>query len=313
MSSVLNPCRCEKPQWRYAGRASMPMETCEQPTRLVCVGCGGELLKRCRTSRGSRCAPCGVSYRRAVHHIARSGTLLPGHCYFFTLTAPGERVHRLPNGDECPCTSESTALDSAAAKAVWNADCMANWNRLHQHIERRLGVNLSCFRVVEVQRRGVLHLHVLFRVSEPVTIKLAELRSLAIRHGFGHAADLQEVSSEHAAWYVAKYAAKAADARDDAPFLNKRTGEMGGGRWRVWTSTRGRRAWGETMASVRAAQAQWARESVGCDDAGGAPGRPSGAAGWGGGDGVAGALDPKSSHYASGASLPPVGSVPAAM
>lgn len=290
-------CTCsDGPSWRYAGRWNGAHESCEKPSMLVCVGCGGRTAKRCRTSRGSRCKPCARSYRVAVHHVARSGLMLGGRTYLVTFTAPGAELHSY-RGWICPCTSESTRLDSTAALALWNASCVHRWNRLHQATERRVGGKLSCFKAVEVQRRGALHLHVLVRVDRSVRLPLSMLRSLAMRHGFGHAVDVQEVSSEHAAWYVAKYVSKSTDERDCAPFLDRATGEIGTGRWRAWSSTRGRRSWGATMASVRAAQSAWVLEQrMGSDatDDGAAGARC---------DGEAVALDPRSQRYANGDSV----------
>ena len=299
-----SPCSQGKHRWSFDGRSAHALPGCDRPNQMRCGGCGAVSVVRCRSSR-SRCAPCSKRYQRNVSRIARSGlVLLPGREYFLTLTAPGEREHLLPSGAPCPCTSESNKLDDAVSLAVWNGESVHRWNRLHQAIERHYGVKLSYFRATEVQDRGALHFHVIIRVESPCKIRVSEVRKLAIRHNFGHAVDVRPVEDKRAAWYVAKYVTKCSDERELVPYLNRRTGELGPGRWRTWTSSR---SWGESMRSLRASQRDWVLEQrkLSGED----PGTAEPATGCAGG---AGALDHWCLRYAEGRLVMPSasGSVP---
>jgi hypothetical protein len=287
-----------------------PIDGCDRPLRLVCGYCGHTVVVRCRSSR-SRCAPCSDRYRRNVARVARSGmsgrVLLPGQLYSLTLTAPGAREHALP-GRSIPCPCSARLLADEIDMAVWNGDAVHRWNRLHQALERRLGVTLKYFKVVEVQKRGALHLHVVIRVDRACEIRVSALRGLAIRHGFGHSVDLQKLTgsaAERACWYVAKYVSKSSDDRGEAPYVNRRTGEFGHGKWRTWTSSR---EWGETMSSIRAAQLAWIREGGSERTQGAGAAEPTGACG-----GEAAALDRSRARYASVVVAPLATSVPLPM
>lgn len=175
-----------------------------------------------------------------------------------TVTAPGDRAHRLPSGEWCLCTPPG-GVDLAA----WNASHSRRWNHFRTSL-RQAVPELEYFRGVEVQVRGALHDHVL--VWSPVQLSLVELRKIAIRAGFGHSVDLApiEPGSRKCAYYVSKYVTKATDSRDLVPWLAEvvdfRTGEVTmavvPGRYRTWSMSR---EWGSTMAQVRAASAAYAR------------------------------------------------------
>jgi hypothetical protein len=171
-----------------------------------------------------------------------------------TLTAPGDKAHRLPGGDLCRCTPEG-GVDLAR----WNGQAVPRWNRLHQDLERAYGCELIYLKATEVQGRGALHFHVLIRLPIGVELKRSHVRRLAIDHGFGHELDIAPVTSMAAAGYCAKYVSKAAAERPDVPYVHPSTGEIGPGNWRTWSSSR---AWGVTMGQVLADQARWARERV---------------------------------------------------
>jgi len=137
---------------------------------------------------------------------------------------------------------------------------------------RREVDGVQFFRAVEVQDgkrrsdghgRGALHLHVM--TWSPTPLDLVQLRTLALRAGFGHSVDLAycEPGSRRAAYYVAKYVTKACDQRDDVPWhaetIDQLTGEVTRGpvtaRYRTWSTSR---QWGLTMAAVRAEAAAYA-------------------------------------------------------
>jgi hypothetical protein len=255
---------------------------CDDPHVLICSGCSRTVLARCGTSRQSRCGPCGTAYRGRVGHVARSGLVVSRVGLFVTLTAPGAVPHRLPHGALCPCTPPG-GVDLAR----WNAELSrreradgklvpGRWNELVKALRREVGDDaLAYFRATEVQRRGALHLHVMLRRSDgrPLALDVGAVRRLALRYGFGHAVDVQPVAAGHAD-YVAKYVSKAANDRQDVPWSGWK---VTGGRWvnrttgevcerprrkvksyhpsyRTWTASR---AWGRSMAEVRAAQSHY--------------------------------------------------------
>jgi hypothetical protein len=285
-SGTVAHARCS---WEYVGKAESedPRRldvVCDDPNVIRCRDCGREALARCGTARESKCPPCSAAYVGRVGVVAGSGyRWSPDHTFFLTLTAPGGVSHRLPSGQLCPCTPRG-GVDLPA----WNADAGRRWNRFVTELRREYGETVY-FKATEVQRRGALHLHVLIRfdaapfdrAGRPLSV--ASVRRMAVKHGFGHSVDLQGIAAGHAA-YVAKYVAKAADARGDVPWRGTKLqrgkpvvtadGELLGyvfpngdledrtrRRWpswspsyKTWTASR---TWGESMAAVRAAQSHW--------------------------------------------------------
>jgi len=274
----------------FVGWAPGPVEgvNCDRPKRLL-LPSGDMIHARCRRTDPGVCEPCSTLYRRNVRRVALSGCdLEPGASVFVTFTAPGERQHFLPSGEACPCTPPG-----GVDLATWNGRAVDRWNDLSRALARAMGVErFEYFRAVEVQKRGALHLHVLLRLPRGARITTGMVRRLAIRHGYGHAVDVQVVRDSRAASYVAKYVSKASGQRHEVPYVHRLTGEIGPGRWRTWVASR---AWGETMRSVIAAQACFRREDAEPEGRGPAAGA-----------GAAGALDPRGVSYApvpSGRSL----------
>ena len=197
---------------------------CVQPLRLECRGCGERRRMACGTARASKCEPCAAVYRGRVGLVAGSGLVVGRDGLFITLTAPGTRPHKRPDGTLCPCTPAG-----GVDMADWNATLGKRWNRFLRALDRYMGsaeftydegghrrerLGLRYFKAVEVQKRGALHLHVLLRRADgrAAAIRKKKLRRLALRFGFGHAVDVQAVQPGHAA-YVSKYVAKSADDR----------------------------------------------------------------------------------------------------
>lgn len=181
---------------------------------------------------------------------------MPGRVYVLTLTAPGAHRHKY-RGQWCPCTPEG-----GVNLARWNGEAANRWNKFITDVRRSLGP-VEYFAAKEVQKRGALHFHVPLRFDRPTRVRLSKLRALAIRHGFGHELVLDELSehldrgrgsADSSSWYVAKYVTKASGDREEVPFANRLTGEIGPGRWRLWTASRG---WGLSMKRLRAIQAAW--------------------------------------------------------
>jgi hypothetical protein len=233
-------------------------------------------------------------YRGRVARVAGSGLRVGRHGLFVTLTAPGSRRHRRPDGQWCPCTPRDDA-DLGA----WNATLGRRWTEFVQALSRELGADLvtyddagkrhrefglAYFAAREVQRRGALHLHVLVRRRDgrPAALTVSQLRALAVAYGFGHAVDVQRLDPDRHVGYVAKYVSKSASDRRRVPWtaqqwaripgeivaktprgyarFSRATGEHLGPavpalvcvpRYRTWSASR---TWGDTMASVRAAQ-----------------------------------------------------------
>ena len=75
----------------YGGRSELVHPRCEQPGRLLCEDCGAVQIKRCDSTRRSRCVSCSESWRRRLVQIVRSGLAgdRVGSSFFVTLTAPG--------------------------------------------------------------------------------------------------------------------------------------------------------------------------------------------------------------------------------
>lgn len=195
--------------------------------------------------------------------------------YFLTLTAPGKHRHctrgdgceykrrgeECRHPDACRCT-EAGGVDLG----YWNMGHSAAWNRLRTRITKHYP-ETEYFRGVEVQdgkrggtRRGALHDHMLLWVRSPLHKR--ELREWAIDAGFGHSLDLVDVvpGSKREAYYVAKYVTKSCDMRADAVWyeIDTETGEIAAarGRYRTWSMSED---WGDSMATVRAAAAAYAR------------------------------------------------------
>lgn len=267
--------------WRFLGslapshpRASSVV--CDAPNLLRCDGCAVEVALRCATSRESKCTPCARAYKHRVRRVAGSGLrgrrLVTVGGGFLTLTAPGDREHRIPGAERpCRCTPPG-----GVEMGAWNAGAGARFNRLMRDLRRLPGLeSLEYFKAAEVQKRGALHFHVLVRLGEGgvLALSLEQLRELALKHGFGHEVDVQPVDPKHVR-YVAKYVAKAADQRPSVPWRRLRHkrvrlvdqhGEIVVDRVDTWTDRHatyrtwsGSRRWGLAMRQIVADQAHYA-------------------------------------------------------
>lgn len=263
--------------WDGIGPAEAVRVGCDRPYWLRCSLCGERRLARCGKASERSCGPCSRRGRARVGLVAGSGLVVGRLGLFVTLTAPSWRPHFLPDGSACRCTG-----GGCEGLAEWNADAGRRWNRFVRDLKRHLGTNdLAYFKATEIQRRGAIHYHFLLRRDDglPLAIRKGDVRRLAMKHGFGHSVDVQRVEPGHAS-YVAKYASKAAGERADVPWRGQRwaggyrlrtyvdasTGEVCTVRvgraercrvlsltptYRTWSCSRG---WGESMASIRAAQ-----------------------------------------------------------
>lgn len=192
---------------------------------------GGESYGRCRTRRESRCPSCAEAYARDARTIIRSGIpdkRKPGqHIAFLTLTAPGREAfgsanHRLPGRrtGACPCGKRhkpgDLLLGAPVAPSKFNYDRAAAWNSALPELWRRFLIDLdrelnpggvetyaiSYVKVVEVQRRGLWHIHAVVRL-DPLTklhrpqkqmqaaIKAAAASPKVGHHRFGRQVDVK--------------------------------------------------------------------------------------------------------------------------
>lgn len=225
---------------------------------------------RCKARRSSVCRGCGARHRRDVARVARSGWLELDRvvrAFFVTFTAPGIDV--LPWDDQvCThrpgvrCSGKIGCRARVDELAPWNDSVGQRWSWMMTYIRREFPqVDVQFFKAVEPQRRGALHLHVMFRVEGSICSErfAAVLRECALRWDFGAQTDVQEVDCTDGnevarrAGYASKYAAKMADA--DRRFLNTDTGEIVSLRCRAWSkSTR----WGDTMRNIALVRRRWA-------------------------------------------------------
>jgi hypothetical protein len=247
-------CANHRMVWLRRAEDHVRHSRCERPAWAGCEECGRRELWRCGSSSEDACHHCAQRYRRRVGRVVCSGRYSAGTILLLTLTAPGDQVHHLPNGERCDCTPPG-GIDLAE----WNAGLGHRWNRFCQDLRRDLGQQVQYFKATEVQDRGALHLHVPLRLVVGTKVNLAAIRRLAISHGFGHSVDLRVVKNEAGLRYVAKYVSKASAFRPIVPWrrIDQATGEVRTwATYRTWTASR---CWGKTMGQVKAEQIEFVR------------------------------------------------------
>lgn len=114
---------------------------------------------------------------------------------FVTLTAPGD--DRLPTADRIEW---------------WNRGAADRWTRFVGLVRAKFpGARVEYGRAFELQRRGAVHPHVIFR-GLPL-VPWAVLQPLAVAAGFGPVGDAQSVAQVHGvASYLGSYLAKSRTA-----------------------------------------------------------------------------------------------------
>jgi hypothetical protein len=111
-------------------------------------------------------------------------------------------------------------------------------------------------RVVEVQKRGLIHLHIVVWVPQPLDVDT--IHALALEAGFGCVMDLAPLDRpDKTARYLAKYVSKSVDQRGDVPWVREMVDQVTGEvtvsldpTFRAWSSSRN---WGVRMADLVAA------------------------------------------------------------
>ncbi len=236
-------------------------DVCASPLLWRCeAGCCVD-ARPCGNHRESRCTPCATRYRRRVGRLIEAGATsfgrtTSGHSYLLTVNAPGNPGHNrwIPGraGLHGVCGCEESR---AAGDGVWNASASARWNLLRTRLVQE-HPGLAYARCVEVQRRGLIHLHVV--VHSPTALSSQRVQELALSAGFGCVMDLAALDDPgKSARYLAKYVSKSVDQRGELPWVremvNTETGEVTvqlHPTFRAWSSSQN---WGVRMADLIAA------------------------------------------------------------
>lgn len=282
------PCKCKVHTGRPCGLRKrsylrvvrVPGMACDRPVLLV-LNCGELRVTECDSRREDKCGPCSAKHKRYLIRRAESGLELGGQQILATFTAPGTEDHdRLDPklaGVWCNSRHRSPRLGwrrhcdprplcacalPAGGLEEWNPAAGARWNVLRLALSRLCDGQLHYFRVVEIQKRGAIHLHILLRVPVGAQLDPYEVQRLALAAGFGCNVDLSPMSDKRAARYVAKYAAKSYCERAEVPWkdevLDKETGELRTRQMAAYRTVSQSRDWGLTLKAIRAA----IRESI---------------------------------------------------
>lgn len=246
----------------YGSRSKNTRTDCQQPLRAVCTLCAHTVWWRCDCSSPTKCPDCSERRRKALARLVDLGTsqrIGNGHTYFLTLNGPGEKDHakwvqgwRQKDGPRPACNCHHTFL--TMSKGDWNAQESACWNRLRTALSR-VASGMTYIGAVEVQKRGVLHRHVVLHTETPLTP--AQVGDLALRAGYGCVHDLEPIrDAAKAAWYVSKYVTKSAGDRGTLPWradvADETTGELVRmdtvPTFRTWSAAQ---SWGYTLKGLR--------------------------------------------------------------
>jgi len=201
---------------------------CSKPVRLgvasretnqVPEGSTGIYI-RCRTRHEAKCPSCAELYRQeAVKLIERgvpSSRPYGSHLLFVTLTAPGKEYfgtanHRM-NGKFtgiCPCGQRHSKDDGLLgvpididkfdyAKAVkWNRNIPELWRRFLIALERELPhQTIEFVKVVEIQRRGLFHIHAIIRIQPKFSPRKNNLNRVEITNAIKKSAKIPVVEGD---------------------------------------------------------------------------------------------------------------------
>lgn len=273
----------------------MVCKTCPERRRIACGTSRADRCEPCAIVYRQRVARVAGSGLRLGRKGLFATVTAPGAALHYA--GPGRPCRCTPEGGVDLATWNASAgarfnrLIQALSRFL-NADVIT----VDENGHRRVECGLIYFKGAEVQRRGALHFHIMLvrRDGAPLAIRLSDLRRIAVEHGFGHSVDAQPLTGRHAV-YVAKYVSKSANERRSVPWsregwarpvnpahrvvkiascdvrgnhversvMDRRTGEVVGpaaralytaARYRTWSASR---RWGDSMASVKAAQQHW--------------------------------------------------------
>lgn len=258
----------------YLRVVRVPGMACDRPV-LVVLGCGEVRVTECDSRREDRCGACSSKHKRYLIRRAEAGLQTGGQKHLVTFTAPGSDAHKRldpklagawcnsrhksprpgwrrhsdPRPD-CGCRLPAAGLED------WNPTAGKRWNVLRLALSRLCGGELQYFRVVEIQDRGAIHLHVLVRVPDGAHLDPYEVQRLALAAGFGCNVDLTPMADARAARYVAKYAAKGYCERASVPWrdvvLDRETGELRTRQIAAYRTVSQSQGWGLTLKEIRA-------------------------------------------------------------
>jgi len=284
--------------------------TCENPVMYQCRFCLLSYNGNCGSRVATDCSKCEARYRNDVRLVCRQPMLVakPGTPLFGTLTGPGAERHclahtykdkkgmvqpsvkcdweRHDNGlkaedgrmcRECPCSINN--INHPDDMAVFNSCISRKFNDFVTELRRSVPgfEGVQYFRAIEPQKRGALHIHVVFIVKRAIKIDAllrATMTAIALRLGFGHQFDLKRVEGDElekikTARYIAKYVSKT-DGHGKIPFWDEAiTYEVVEGsmmirevprrRPNTWSSSRG---WGMSMKRIKSQRAIFRRSGA---------------------------------------------------
>lgn len=246
----------------YVRRSEQTRLDCAQPLRVVCSECGHQAFWRCDCSAAAKCPDCSERRRKLIARLVDLGTTDrlagSGFTYFLTLSAPGENEHRQwrqgkggAGRPQCDCHRVWETMK----RGDWNARESSAWNRLRTALSRLSDGSLTYIGSVEVQKRGMLHRHIVLSMDRPLLP--GEVGELALSAGYGCVHDLQPIhSAQKAAWYISKYVTKSSGDRENvpwrAPVVDEETGEIRvmetTPTFRTWSAAQ---SWGYTLKGLR--------------------------------------------------------------
>ena len=286
MNAVQPSSRCPTPPSPIRRVRTIDNRTgqgCRWPSEMHNVVTRETFRINCGSAKSSKCPHCAEVKRRDIAAIARSGWVASDdvltRAYFLTLTAPGQdRVRwdrsKCLHAPGLRCSGKMGCKVDEIDAAAFHGALAGAWSHFLTDVRRVLNpgctgavadwpITVDFLKTYEPQERGVLHVHVMLRVTGVVTDRRlrAALRMCASRHGFGPQLDVQQVSLEcsedvaKAAGYTAKYCAKSSDMLGNYRKLDRSTGELSVGGFRAWSSSM---CWGLRMWQIQQRRKDWA-------------------------------------------------------
>jgi hypothetical protein len=200
---------------------------CYRPIRLRQINLStGEIpegaraiYSRCGTRHETKCASCAEIYRRDAITLIEKGVpkrrRKGHHLLFVTLTAPGSEYFGSANHRQtgqftgvCPCGTAHPQDDELLGAPIdfdkfdydlavrWNNSLPELWRRFIIALERTFpDQRIEYVKVVEVQRRGLFHIHTILRI-EPTknsgiiydreSVKVGVIKAVRIPNVSGH-------------------------------------------------------------------------------------------------------------------------------
>lgn len=231
---------------------------CAYPT-LLRNGLGKEIEGRCNATKESKCKYCARIHVQFLKLVVKSGfdgidSDKPLEIEFVTLTALGAKdlpwdLSKCNHLKSLKCSGAIGCKVDEWASALWNESVKQNWNWFITELERELERDLPYFKVFELQKRGVLHVHALINVPGVPHSEFAKaVKRVAVKWDFGQEIDVERVTGHNRAGisaYVGKYVTKGSA---DGVTIDRTSGELRKGGYRAWSASRD---WGLSMAQAK--------------------------------------------------------------